>query len=79
MQNGLLPYDPRDWYWRDPSGRIFSSKAKSVVDESDAAFASWIASHGAPSPWPKDADGAASVAALDEVLAAYDLKSGLSV
>lgn len=65
-------YDPTNWYWRSSQGRVFSSLEARVVPKDDARYQAWL-DEAAPTPWPKDAEGHQSEAALDEVLASYGL------
>lgn len=67
-------YNPSDWYWQGtPAGHtalIYSSKSAAVV----ASIPSdWTNLGRLPTPWPKDATGVPTVAALDAVLTAAGL------
>lgn len=74
----MIHYEPNRWYWKDATGRIFSSGAGAVVPADDAGYGAWLASGRLPTPWPKDEAGAQTPEALDEVLAPYGLKTGLA-
>jgi hypothetical protein len=72
-----MSYDPANWYWSgQPTGQsstiIYSSSSGSVVAANDTAYVAWQAvlsfPHNAPSPWPNDATGEITFAALDAVL-----------
>jgi hypothetical protein len=70
-------YNPANWYWAgEPDGRsapiIYSATQGKVVAATDAAYEAWAATN-APTPWPKDATGVVTAAALDEVLVAAGL------
>jgi hypothetical protein len=69
-------YNPTNWYWEGPQG-VFSSAQGKIVPTDDAAYEAWRAGGAAPTPWPKDALGAQTAAALDAVLAPYGVKTGI--
>lgn len=68
-------YHPWNWYWVDEAGVVFSSAARDVVREGDAAYEAWLAAGNRPTPWPRDESGAQTAAALVEVLAPYGIAS----
>jgi hypothetical protein len=66
-------YNPANWYWiGQPVGQssaiIYSSASHAVVQPTDAGYVSFLANVGPATPWPQDATGAVTVAALDAVL-----------
>jgi len=71
-------YNPANWYWSgQPAGQtatvIYSSARGALVAATDAAYVAWLAAGNAPTPWPRDATGAVTSAALDAVLEAAGL------
>lgn len=70
-------YDVNDWYWLADDGRVFSSARQQVVTAADVAFLMWKAKPASPTPWPRDASGAQTVAALQAVLSEHDLFADL--
>lgn len=69
----MSEYDARRWFWIGwPDGAaatlIYSAAARAVVDESDAGYAAFRAGGNLPTPWPRDAAGVVTIAALDETL-----------
>ena len=71
-------YNSANWYWLgQPVGQsspiIYSSAAATVVPATNAAYEAWLALGYGPTPWPKDATGAVTVEALDEVQEAAGL------
>lgn len=61
---------PTDWYWTAKSGRIYSSKRDAFVHSTDPSYVA-----GNNSPWPTDANGRQTNAALLAVLQFYGLSS----
>ncbi|WP_024516867.1 hypothetical protein [Bradyrhizobium sp. Tv2a-2] len=61
---------PSDWYWAAKDGRIYSSRRDAFVYYADPAFEA-----GNSSPWPTDATGKQTNAALLAVLQFYGLTS----
>jgi hypothetical protein len=49
-------YNIFDWYWLADDGRVFSSARRVTVDESDAAYQSFLQG-GPATPWPRDDAG----------------------
>ena len=66
-------FNPSDWYWLASDGRLWSSRAASLVSASDATYVAWLAAGNAPTPWPADASGAQTTAALQDVLSPLGL------
>lgn len=62
-----------DWYWLASDGRLFSSAREALVEPEDPDFLAWRAISGAPYPWPQDADGRQTNAALQVILDRYGL------
>jgi len=67
-----MTYDPNDWYWRADDGRVFASARQQTVDESDADYLAF-SERQMPSQWPRDDAGEQTDAALQEVLAPYNI------
>jgi hypothetical protein len=70
-----VQYSPADWFWiGQPVGQssviIYSSAAGAVVPPTNAAYEAFLAGGNAATPWPRDATGAVTTAALDAVLTA---------
>jgi hypothetical protein len=76
----MMLYNPRDWYWTGPLG-IFSSKANTLVPDTDEVYISWLASGYVATPWPKDiVSGEQTTEALDGILVSQGLPhTGLGV
>lgn len=74
----MSKYNPHDWYWKDDGGKIFSSAAEALVSDTDPKFKAWLARGLQPTRWPVDDTGTQTAAALDEVLAAHGLSTGLT-
>lgn len=66
-------FTPSDWYWLSTDGRVFSSAQEALIAPEDESFRRWLADGCQPTPWPRDADGAETIAALQEVLQPYGL------
>ena len=69
-----MQYTPTNWYWIAENGRIYSSAKQAIITSKDDDFIKWQASGYLPTPWPKDAHGQQSDAALAEVIAPFGLK-----
>lgn len=70
------PYTPTDWYWLADDGRVFASGRASVVTEKDSAYKAFVADAGAATVWPRDEASAQTDAALNEVLAPFNIAVG---
>jgi hypothetical protein len=68
-------YDYRDWYWLADDGRLWSSKAKALVLDTDPDYVTW-SNHGPPTVWPRDDNGDQTDAALQAVFDSYDIVTG---
>jgi len=66
-------FDPDHWYWQATDGRLYSSRAQALVQESDEAYVAWRYLW-LPTPWPKDVAGEQTDEALAEVLEGYGLR-----
>lgn len=64
----MVFYDPQNWFWLADDGRLYSGARRAEVSADDSDFATWKASGGLPTVWPKDLDGKQTQSALDEVL-----------
>lgn len=65
---------PTDWYWISPDGEsVYGSKRQSIVALSDADYEAWASDGSQPTLWPKDASGAQTDAAMQEVLTPFGL------
>ncbi len=71
--NSLILFDPNDWYWISTDGRIYSSARNKIVYSYDFAYVAFLQAHGAATPWPKDASGQQTNAALQAVLLTYGI------
>ena len=69
-----MQYTPTNWYWIAENGRIYSSAKQAIITSNDDDFLKWQASGYLPTPWPKDALGQQSDAALAEVIEPFGLK-----
>lgn len=72
-------YDPKNWYWMDESGKIFSSAKVAVVEPTDEQYVAWLAAGNYPTRWPADDSGVQCVAALQAVLDQYGLHADLKL
>jgi len=61
-------YRPGSWYWLREDGAVYSSDRGAVIAEGDAEYSSWTSTGQRATPWPKDADGNQTLAALQAVL-----------
>lgn len=69
-----MDYTPSAWYWQATDGRIYSSAKQAIKTEKDKDFIAWLQLGNWPTPWPKDATGKETDAALAEVLAPHGLR-----
>lgn len=72
----MLSFDPFHWYWLAEDGRVYSSASQSLVDDDDAGYSEWSVENHA-TPWPRDAEGNQTDAALQDVLSEYGLSVGV--
>jgi hypothetical protein len=65
----ILPYNPRNWYWRVAGSdtQRYSSASGVYVPVSDATYLAWVANGGVPTNILNEAE-------LGEVLAQYSLR-----
>lgn len=70
----MLNFLPTNWYWLADDGRIYSSAKQAIINEKDENFVAWQKAGYLTTPWPKDAEGKETEAALAEVLAPYGLR-----
>lgn len=73
-----LPYNAALWYWiGQPVGYnstiIYSSASKAIVQATDPGYIAFLNGGYLATSWPKDATGAITTAALDNVLTAAGL------
>lgn len=64
---------PADWFWAADDGRIYASARQIVVRDDDEAFVAWREAGARATPWPRDAAGAQTDAALQAVLSPHGL------
>jgi hypothetical protein len=65
---------PGDWYWQDATGRIYSSRRNAIISGADPDFQAFMSTYlGAIAPWPTDANGNQSAAALQMLLLTYGI------
>lgn len=74
----MRSFNPGDWYWLAEDGRLFSSARRAVIDTADDGYLAWLDGGLGPTPWPRDAAGEQSVAALKQVLVAFGLAYDLA-
>lgn len=72
----MKQYDPFNWYWRAEDGRLYSSKLNELIKPDEEAFVQHVDGGGYATPWPRDNDGMQTTAALQEVLAPFDIVIG---
>jgi hypothetical protein len=68
-----MSYNPYDWYWLADDNRVFASARQIVVDNADAAYIAWTGAGNVATPWPRDAAGNQTNAAMQEVLTPFNL------
>jgi hypothetical protein len=68
----MVFYNPARWYWLGTPG-LYSSAAGALISTSDSGYMAWLEGGNVASPWPIDATGAETLAALDAVLIAAGL------
>ena len=67
-------FDSSDWHWRADDGRIYSSRKNALVYLYDSGYLAFVARHGgAATPWPRDAQGNQTTAALQAVVGPYGI------
>ena len=69
----LTGFNPADWYWITKTGGVYSSARNAYVYSYDFAYLAFVARSGAASPWPIDANGQQTSAALADVLSFYGI------
>jgi hypothetical protein len=74
----MFHYDVRKWYWigqptNYSSSVIYSSAANAIVLATDPGYVAFFNAGGIATSWPKDASGAITTQALDDVLTAKGL------
>lgn len=70
-------YSPTDWYWRADDGRIYSSRRNALVYAYDSGYLDFVAQRGGATPWPRDAAGQQTTAALQDVMSQYGITVSL--
>jgi hypothetical protein len=73
-----MQYNPFDWYWLAKDGRLYSSSREGIVSPTDTAYEAWLAGSDGPTAWPVDTTGNQTSAALQQVLAPYNLFADLA-
>jgi hypothetical protein len=68
---------PYNWYWLADDARVYDSANQVITNDQNAGYVAWKVNN-APSSWPRDDAGNQTVAALQEVLAPYNLFSNLT-
>ncbi len=70
-----MAWDPSwsvmDWFWKASDGRIYSSKRNALVYSYDSAYLAFVTQHGGCTPWPLDASGVQTTAAMQAVMTPY--------
>lgn len=72
MNNTMIPFNPRNWYFLATDGRVFSTATMAEVPASDATYSAWLGMGLAPSPWP----GGQAAADIRAALAPYGWPCG---
>lgn len=70
----MLNFLPTNWYWLADDGRIYSSARQAIINEKDENFVAWQKAGYLTTPWPKDAEGKETEAALSAVLEPYGVR-----
>lgn len=68
---------PQSTYWRADDGRVYSGPAGQPVSDSDAGYQAYIAAGHPVRAWPRDANGAQTTGALQDVLTPYGMFADL--
>jgi hypothetical protein len=68
-----MSYNPYDWFWLADDARIFGSAKQTVIDDQDADYIAWTNAGNTATPWPRDAAGNQTNAALQAVLTPFNL------
>jgi hypothetical protein len=69
-----VKFNPYNWYWLMADGTtLFSSAASARIPTSDAGYQAWIAQGFVATPWPRDSTSTETDAALQAVLAEYNI------
>jgi hypothetical protein len=68
-------YDPRDHYWVNEKGVIFSSARQALIPPTDEAYLAWVAAGNKATAWPRDDAGVQTSHALHAVLAPHGLSA----
>jgi hypothetical protein len=63
-------YNPYDWYWLADDGRVFASARQVIVDGSDPDYVAW---GNVATIWPRDEAGNQTNAALQDVIASFNM------
>lgn len=69
----FITFNPNDWYWTAKDGRIYSSKRNLLVYSYDTLYLLFVQNNGGSTPWPADANGVQSTAALQVVVGQYGI------
>ena len=66
-------YDPQDWYWLHPDGRVYSSAKRTNIPAGDKTYQDWLNAGNKPTHWPKDDDGLQTDESLHDVLSLHGI------
>jgi len=66
-------FTPLDWYWTAKDGRIYSSARNVLVYTYDSAYVAFVTKVGGAPPWPVDASGVQTTAAMQAVMTPYGI------
>lgn len=67
------PFYPFNWYWLADDARVYGSAKQVMTTDADPDYVAWTGAGGVATPWPRDGAGNQTVAALQSVLAPYNL------
>jgi hypothetical protein len=71
-------YNPHAWYWLASDGRLFSSAAQALIQDTEQSYVDWIAAGGVPTGWPRDEQDNQTDAALQAVLDLHGMFANLN-
>jgi len=69
-----MTYTPLNWYWAASDGvRVYASARNALVYHYDTGYLAFLATNGMATPWPVDANGQQTTAALQAVVGQYGI------
>jgi hypothetical protein len=65
--------DPFNWFWLADDNRVYGSAKQIITTDTDPDYVAWVGAGGVATIWPRDDAGNQTNAALQDVLAPYNL------